>query len=153
MERDMNGIFQNLVRSRTVRHLNLKQGGVVWGRYRVIIQFQNKEFPIDFSSATSNPQQVQISLDHDYCSSSSKMKRGQRLANNTSHALNHYQQNSNGSPIGSGNNIISTTRPVIRLHQSSNSHSVNQLNCQLQNGGTVSCSASPNTGLVLSKKD
>ena len=121
--------------------------------YRVIFQFPNKEFPIDFSSATSNPQQVQISLDHDYCSSSSKMKRGQRLANNTSHALNHYQQNSNGSPIGSGNNIISTTRPVIRLHQSSNSHSVNQLNCQLQNGGTVSCSASPNTGLVLTKKD
>ena len=40
-----------------------------------------------FSPATSNPQQVQISLDHDYCSSSAKIKRGQRSNLNSSFIL------------------------------------------------------------------
>merc|ERR1711971_730195 len=71
---------------------------------------KSKHLRLFSSSATSNPQQVQISLDHDYCSSSSKMKRGQRPSNNTNHALNH--QNSSGSGGVVNNNIISTSRPV-----------------------------------------
>ena len=70
-----------------------------------------------FSPATSNPQQVQISLDHDYCSSSAKMKRGQRSNLNSSISL---QQTGTGNIANNVHqNIISTSRPVIRLHQSS----------------------------------
>ena len=74
-----------------------------------------------FSPATSNPQQVQISLDHDYCSSSAKMKRGQRSNLNSSISL---QQTGNGNIANNVHhqNIISTSRPVIRLHQSSSSN-------------------------------
>ena len=57
----------------------------------------NKSKHLRLISASSNPQQVQISLDHDYCSSSSKIKRGQRL--------NHVITTS----------AASTSRPVIRL--------------------------------------
>ena len=73
-----------------------------------------------FSPATSNPQQVQISLDHDYCSSSAKMKRGQRSNLNSSISL---QQTGSGNIANNVHqNIISTSRPVIRLHQSSSSN-------------------------------
>lgn len=62
----------------------------------------NKSKHLRLISASSNPQQVQISLDHDYCSSSAKIKRGQRL--------NHVITTSTSSMTMTSNN-----RPVIRL--------------------------------------
>ena len=61
----------------------------------------NKSKHLRLISASSNPQQVQISLDHDYCSSSAKIKRGQRL--------NHVITTSSTSMTSAA------SRPVIRL--------------------------------------
>lgn len=58
----------------------------------------NKTKHLRLISTTSNPQQVQISLDHDYCSSSAKLKRGQQR-------LNHVISTTSGP----------TSRPLIRV--------------------------------------
>lgn len=74
-------------------------------RFQEAANSLNKTKHLRLISATSNQQQVQISLDHDYCSSSAKIKRGQQ------NRLNHHI-------ISSVSSSSTVSRPVIRLQPS-----------------------------------